>query len=89
MDGAYDSEKSYRLLGKMRIKPIIKSRKNAGMDRGPPERRRSVVILKTLGILGYILIINLNILAPQRQLSHNAFFIPIFPNDFRIFLYSD
>jgi hypothetical protein len=56
MDGAFDSEKSYRLLGKMRIKPIIKSRKNAGMDRGPPERRRSVVILKTLGILGYILI---------------------------------
>jgi hypothetical protein len=49
MDGAYDSIKSYRLLEKMGIKPIIKPRKNARTDRGPPERRNSVIILKTLG----------------------------------------
>jgi len=49
MDGAYDSIKSYRLLGKMGIKPIIKPRKNARTDRGPPEGRNSVMILKTLG----------------------------------------
>jgi hypothetical protein len=49
MDGAYDSIKSYRLLGKMGIKPIIKLRRNARRDREPPERHRSVMILKTLG----------------------------------------
>jgi hypothetical protein len=49
MDGAYDSSKTYALLRKMRIKPIIKPRRNARTDRGPPERRSSVTILKTLG----------------------------------------
>jgi hypothetical protein len=49
MDGAYDSSKTYALLRKMRIKPIIKPRRNARTDRGPPERRSSVIILKTLG----------------------------------------
>jgi hypothetical protein len=49
MDGAYDSSKNYALLGKMGIKPIIKPRRNARVDRGPPERRNSVMILKTLG----------------------------------------
>jgi hypothetical protein len=49
MDGAYDSSKNYALLGKMGIKPIIKPRRNARVDRGPPERRSSVIILKTLG----------------------------------------
>jgi hypothetical protein len=36
MDGAYDSSKNYALLGKMGIKPIIKPRRNARVDRGPP-----------------------------------------------------
>jgi len=49
MDGAYDSLKSYRLLKRAGIKPIIKLRRNAKTDRGPPERRNSVMILKTLG----------------------------------------
>jgi len=49
MDGAYDSRKSYRLLRSMGVKPIIKPRKNARADRGPPERRRSAMMLKTLG----------------------------------------
>jgi hypothetical protein len=49
MDGAYDSIKSYRLLKKAGIKPIIKPRKNARADRGPPERRNSVMMLKMLG----------------------------------------
>ena len=49
MDGAYDSIKSYRLLKRAGIKPIIKPRRNARTDRGPPERRRSAMTLKTLG----------------------------------------
>jgi hypothetical protein len=53
MDGAYDSIKSYRLLKRMEIKPIIKPRKNSRMDLGPPERRRSVMILKTLEEKGW------------------------------------
>jgi len=49
MDGAYDSSKNYAQLGWMSIKPIINPRRNARVDRGPPERRNSVMILKTLG----------------------------------------
>jgi len=49
MDGAYDSSKNYALLRGMNIKSIIKPRRNARVDRGPPERRNSVMILKTLG----------------------------------------
>ena len=49
MDGAYDSGKAYRLLGSMGVKPIIKPRKNARTDRGPPERRNSAMMLKMLG----------------------------------------
>ena len=48
MDGAYDSGKAYRLLEGMGVKPIIKPRKNARTDRGPPERRNSVMMLKTI-----------------------------------------
>jgi len=33
----------------MNVKPIIKPRRNSRMNGGPPERRRSVMILKTLG----------------------------------------
>jgi hypothetical protein len=57
MDGSYDSEKSYRLLGGTGIKPVIKPRRNARADRGPPERRTSVMMLKTLSerewMMGY------------------------------------
>ena len=49
MDGVYDSSKNYALLRGMRIKSIIKPRRNARVDRGPPERRNSVMILKTFG----------------------------------------
>jgi hypothetical protein len=49
MDGAYDSGKAYRLLGGMGVKPIIKPRRNARADRGPPERHTSVIMFKTLG----------------------------------------
>ena len=49
MDGAYDSIKSYRLLKRAGIKPIIKPRRNARADRGPPERRNSVIMFKMLG----------------------------------------
>jgi hypothetical protein len=48
MDGAYDSSKNYAPLRGMNINPIIKPRRNARVDRGPPERRSSVIILKTL-----------------------------------------
>jgi len=49
MDGAYDSSKTYRLLKKAGIKPIIKPRRNARTDRGPPERRNSAIMFKMLG----------------------------------------
>jgi transposase len=49
MDGAYDSIKSYGLLKRTGVKQIIKPRRNARTDRGPPERHTSVMILKTLG----------------------------------------
>jgi len=49
IDGAYDSSKTYAQLGKMEIKPIIKPRRNARVDRGHPERRNSAIILKTIG----------------------------------------
>jgi transposase len=49
MDGAYDSSKSYDFLKRMSIIPIIKPRKNARIDRGPPERRGSVTIFKRIG----------------------------------------
>ena len=59
MDGAYDSSKAYRLLKRAGIKPIIKPRRNARPDKGPPERRKTVKLIKSLGdkawsrIMGY------------------------------------
>jgi hypothetical protein len=59
MDGAYDSVKAYRLLKRMGVNPIIKPRRNARTDRGPPERRVSVIMFKVLGekvwsrVMGY------------------------------------
>jgi len=46
---AYDSSKTYALLREMGINPIIKPRKNARTDRGPPERRTSAIMFKMLG----------------------------------------
>jgi hypothetical protein len=43
MDGSYD------FLKRMKIIPIIKPRKNARIDRGPPERCNSIKIFKNLG----------------------------------------
>ncbi|MEM4311214.1 MAG: hypothetical protein QXX95_02360 [Nitrososphaerales archaeon] len=48
MDGAYDNSKAYKLLRKG-VKPIIKPRRNAKVDRGPPERRRMVKLIKRMG----------------------------------------
>jgi hypothetical protein len=59
MDGAYDSVKAYRLLRSMGVNPIIKPRRNARTDRGPSERRVSVIMFKVLGekawsrVMGY------------------------------------
>ena len=59
MDGAFDSAKTYRLLRRMGVKAVIKPRHNARADRGPPERRRVVKLIRTLGeeewgrIVGY------------------------------------
>jgi hypothetical protein len=59
MDGAYDSEKSYGLLGGIGINPIIKPRRDARADGGLPERHTSVITFKTLGerewgrVMGY------------------------------------
>ena len=55
MDGAYDSIKSYRLLKRAGIKPIIKPRRNARMDRGPPEKRSSAITFKELGEWGRLM----------------------------------
>ncbi|MEM2614641.1 MAG: transposase [Nitrososphaerota archaeon] len=49
MDGAYDNAEAYNLLRKMGVKPIIKPRRNARDDRGPPERRRMVRIIRRMG----------------------------------------
>jgi len=48
MDGAYDSGKAYTLPNRMDVKPIIKPRRNARTDRGPPERYSSVIMFKRL-----------------------------------------
>jgi len=49
MDGAYDNAEAYKLLRRMSVKPVIKPRRNARADRGPPERRRAVRIIKRVG----------------------------------------
>jgi len=53
MDGAYDTRGSYFILRRMGIRPVIKPRANARMDRGPPERRISAAILKMFGEKGW------------------------------------
>ena len=46
--GQYESFKAYIILKSISIIPIIKPKKNARIDRGPPERRNSVTIFKNL-----------------------------------------
>jgi len=53
MDGAYNNSKAYNLLRRMSVKPIIKPRHNARADRGPPERRRAVKLIKRVGDEGW------------------------------------
>ncbi|MGC8848859.1 MAG: transposase [Candidatus Bathyarchaeia archaeon] len=53
MDGAYDAYKAYRLFRHMGVKPIVKPRCNARADRGPPERRMAVRLMRRLGDGGW------------------------------------
>ncbi|MEM1967321.1 MAG: IS5 family transposase [Nitrososphaerota archaeon] len=48
-DGAYDSMKLYGRLEAMGIEPVIKPRRNAGTDRGPPSRRSSARMIRDYG----------------------------------------
>ena len=48
-DGAYDSGDVYRLLEGRVIEPVIKPRRNARVDTGPPARRRAVSQIRELG----------------------------------------
>ena len=47
--GQYESFKAYVILKSIGIIPIIKPKKNARIDRGPPERCNSIKIFKNLG----------------------------------------
>ncbi|MEM1545749.1 MAG: transposase [Candidatus Methanomethylicia archaeon] len=53
MDGAYDNSEAYKLLRGMGVKPVIKPRRNARDDRGPPERRRMVRLIGRMGDEGW------------------------------------
>ena len=48
-DGAYDSGDAYRLLEGRGIEPVIKPRRNARLDTGPPARRRAVSQIREVG----------------------------------------
>jgi len=48
-DGAYDSGMVYDLLEAKGIEPVIKPRRNARLDAGPPARRRAVSQVRELG----------------------------------------
>jgi hypothetical protein len=48
-DGAYDSGDVYRLLEGRVIESVIKPRRNARVDTGPPARRRAVAQIRELG----------------------------------------
>ena len=58
-DGAYDSMKLYRRLEAMDIEPVIKPRRSARTDRGPPSRRSAARMIRDYGydvwrrIVGY------------------------------------
>ncbi|MEM2193389.1 MAG: transposase [Candidatus Methanomethylicia archaeon] len=53
MDGAYDNSEVYNLLRGMGVKPVIKPRRNARDDRGPPERCRMVRLIEKVGDEGW------------------------------------
>ncbi|MEM2541114.1 MAG: transposase, partial [Candidatus Methanomethylicia archaeon] len=53
MDGAYDNSEVYNLLRGMGVKPVIKPRRNARDDRGPPERCRMVRLIGRMGDEGW------------------------------------
>ena len=53
MDGAYDTRGSYFILRGMGVRPIMKPKAIARTDRGPPERRASVAILRMFGERGW------------------------------------
>jgi hypothetical protein len=48
-DGAYDSGDVYRLLEGRGIEPVIKPRRNARLDAGPPARRGAVSQIREVG----------------------------------------
>ena len=48
-DGAYDSGEVYDLLEARGIEPVIKPRRNARVDAGPPARRRVVSQIREVG----------------------------------------
>ena len=48
-DGAYDSGDAYRLLEGRGIEPVIKPRRNARLESGPPARRRAVSQIREVG----------------------------------------
>jgi len=52
-DGAYDSGKAYGLLEGRGIEPVIKPRRNARLDSGPPLRREAVALCRELGHEGW------------------------------------
>ncbi|MEM2305422.1 MAG: transposase [Candidatus Methanomethylicia archaeon] len=53
MDGAYDNSEAYNLLRGMGVKPVIKPRRNARDDIGPPERCRMVRLIGRMGDEGW------------------------------------
>mgnify|MGYP001773278559 CR=1 FL=1 len=48
-DGAYDSLRLYSYLERRGIEPVIRPRRNARTDRGPPSRRSSAMTMRDLG----------------------------------------
>ena len=48
-DGAYDSGEVYDLLEAKGIEPVVKPRRNARLESGPPARRRAVSQIRELG----------------------------------------
>jgi len=48
-DGAYDSGEVYDLLEAKGIEPVIKPRRNARLESGPPARRRAVSQIREVG----------------------------------------
>ena len=69
MDGAYDNAGAYKLLRRISVKPIIKPRRNARSDRGPPERRGAVRLIRRLGD-GWLVMVDAGLLKQHSQHSN-------------------